>query len=159
MNLDYTRGRIDSTVYLHLLDPRKVTDLDTLTDYDRWATDHLRRLEAAIETIKQYRMDLMERAQYLVTVPSTWSIELHRRRTYRGKVEFYLQQIRTYPDGTQHTEQCTKYPGTQRHKALADYKAACKSHPGAPYVLDIATFWISQRALVSADPKGSLTEI
>lgn len=137
MRLDYTRGTIDHTKYIHLYDPRKTADMKTLQQYDDWARRDMIELEQEIETIKAYRLDLMERAQYLTAEPGTLSIELYRRRTYRGNVEYYLQFIRTYPDGTSDTEQNAMYPGSERHKAIADYKAACKSHPGAPCVLDI----------------------
>lgn len=137
MRLDYTRGTIDHTKYIHLYDPRKTADIGTLQNYDDWARRSIAELEQEIETIKSYRLDLMERAQYLTAEPGTLSIELHRRRTYRGNVEYYLQFVRTYPDGTSNTEQNTMYPGSERHKAIAAYKAACKAHPGAPCVLDI----------------------
>ena len=65
------------------------------------------------------------------------SIELHRRRTYRGSVEYYLQYNRTYPDGTSNTGETPVCAGEDRHKAIADYRAAFKAHPGAPCVLDI----------------------
>lgn len=137
MKLDYSRGTIDHTKYIRLYDPRKTTDIKTLRKYDDWARRDIAELEAEIETIQAYRLDLMERAQYLTAEPGTLSIELHRRRTYRGNVEYYLQFVRTYPDGTSRTEQNTMYSGKERNKAIADYRAACKDHPGAPCVLDI----------------------
>ncbi|MDY5594744.1 MAG: hypothetical protein SPF59_03690 [Oscillospiraceae bacterium] len=137
MKLDYSRGTIGHTKYIHLYDPRKTTDMKTLQKYDDWARRDIVELEAEIETIQAYRLDLMERAQYLTAEPGTLSIELHRRRTYRGSVEYYLQYNRTYPDGTSNTEQSTMYAGKDRRKAIADYRAACKAHPGAPCVLDI----------------------
>ncbi len=137
MRLDYKRGSIDHTKYIYLYDPRETTDMKTLQKYDDRARRDIAELEAEIETIKAYRLDLMERAQYLAAEPGTLSIELHRRRTYRGNVEYYLQFVRTYPDGTSRTEQNTMYSGKERSKAIADYRAACKAHPGAPCVLDI----------------------
>lgn len=138
MRLDYTRGNIDNSVYCTLYDPRKTSDPAYLEDYDRWARDALARLEQAQKQIQAYRLDLMERYNYLLQNPGTLSIELHRRKSYAtNRVEYYLTHVRTYPDGTTHTEIRQKYSGKERHKAIADFRAECKRHPGAPQVLDI----------------------
>ena len=137
MKLDYSRGMYEKTVHIYLHDPRRTPELKTLRQYDAWAVDTIDRLETALELIRAYRFDLMERAQFLTTAQNILSIELHRHRTYSGKVEYALQFVRTWPDGTSYTEQNTIYAGCDRHKALADFNAFCKSHPGAPTVLDI----------------------
>lgn len=136
MKLDYSRGMYEKTVHMYLHDPRHTPELKTLRQYDSWAVDYINRLKEMLEVLNDYRFDLMERAQYLATAQSTLSIELHRR-TYYGKIEYYLQLVRTLPDGTSYTEQSTQYHGSDRHKAIADFKVVCKAHPGAPTVLDI----------------------
>lgn len=137
MKLDYSRDMYEKTIYMHLHDPRRTPELKTLRQYDSWAVDYINRLKEMLEVLNDYRFDLMERAQYLATAQSTLSIELHRRRTYYGKIEYYLQLVRTLPDGTSYIEQSTQYHGSDRHKAIADFKVVCKAHPGAPTVLDI----------------------
>lgn len=137
MRLDYPRGSHDIRTNAYLFDPRSLSDLDRLRDRDRQALYDLKQLEAAIETIKAYRLDLMERAQYLAAETATLSIELHRRKQYQGNVTYTLELVRTYPDNTRRTESRKTYAGRDRHKAIADYNAALKSHPGAPCVLDI----------------------
>ena len=137
MKLDYSRGMYEKTVHMYLHDPRHTPELKTLRQYDSWAVDYINRLKEMLEVLNDYRFDLMERAQYLATAQSTLSIELHRSRTFYGKIEYYLQLVRTLPDGTSYIEHSTQYHGSDRHKAIADFKVVCKAHPGAPTVLDI----------------------
>lgn len=138
MRLEYRCGRIENNVYCTLQDPTRTSSKKYLEDYDRWAVNALKNLEAAKKRIELYRLDLMDRYNYLLQNPGTLSIELHRHKNrFIGKVEYYLTHVRTYPDGTSTTETSVKYEGRDRHKAIADFRADCKKHPGAPQVLDI----------------------
>lgn len=139
MRLDYNREShsYHNKIYISMYDPAGVTDLSDLRQRDRYALDQIADLQAAIDRLQAYRLDMADRAQFLATAAYTVSVELHRHRRYKGSVEFYLEIVRTYDDGTRQTENRTTYEGRDRHKAIADYKAACKAHPGAECVLDI----------------------
>ena len=111
--------------------------MDRLRILDEMTTREIERLQNELSALQAYRLDLMERAQYLSTASYTVSVELHRHKQYRGGVEYKLQIVRTYEDGTRNEDSRTIYTGKDRHKAISDYKSACKSHPGAETVLDI----------------------
>ena len=139
MRLDYNRESHNSRnkIYISMYDPAGVTDLSDLCQRDRWALDQIANLQAAIDRLQAYRLDMADRAQFLATAAYTVSIELHRHRAYQGGVTFQLETVRTYSDGTRHAESRTVFTGKERHKAIAAYKAACRAHPGAESVLDI----------------------
>lgn len=137
MRLDYQRGEYTKTLHIYYSDPSNVTNMDRLRVMDEMTTRAIERLQNELSALQAYRLDLMDRAQYLSTASYTVSVELHRHKRYCGGVEYNLQIVRTYEDGTRHEDSYTMYTGKERHKAIADYKAACKSHPGAETVLDI----------------------
>lgn len=137
MRLDYQRGEYTKTLHIYYSDPSNVTNMDRLRVLDEMTTRAIERLQNELSALQAYRLDLMDRAQYLSTASYTVSVELHRHKRYCGGVEYNLQIVRTYEDGTRNEDSHTMYTGKERHKAIADYKAACKSHPGAETVLDI----------------------
>ena len=139
MRLNYSieQNNYENTIYLDLHDPADVCNIETLRCRDRNAVNLLTRLQSAIDRLQAYRLDMADRAQFLATASYTVSVELHRHKRYCGGVEYNLQIVRTYEDGTRHEDSHTMYTGKERHKAIADYKAACKSHPGAETILDI----------------------
>ena len=137
MRLDYQRGEYAKTLHIYCRDLSTVTNMDRLRVLDEMTVREIERLQNELSALQAYRLDLMDRAQYLSTASYTVSVELHRHKQYCGGVEYNLQIVRTYADGTRHEDSLTMYTGKERHKAIADYKAACKSHPGAETVLDI----------------------
>ena len=137
MRLDYQRGEYAKTLHIYCRDPSTETSLKRLRDMDDMTARAIERLQNELTALQAYRLDLMDRAQYLATASYTVSVELHRHKLYCGGVEYKLQIVRTYEDGTRHEDNRTIYTGKDRHKAISDYKSACKSHPGAETVLDI----------------------
>lgn len=141
MKLDYDRGTHEIRLLSYLWDPNQVTDLEKLREYDNDAQKTIERLQAIIQRVNNYREDLQERAAYLIATPAELKIELKREHRYfygeHDRIFYFLTIYRTYPDGTKTVIENHKYPGKERHKAIADYKAACKAHPGAPHTMDI----------------------
>ena len=137
MRLDYQRGEYTKTFHIYCADPSAEASLKRLRILDDMAVREIERLQNELSALQAYRLDLMDRAQYLSTASYTVSVELHRHKRYCGGVEYNLQIVRTYEDGTRHEDSSTIYTGKERYKAISDYKAACKSHPGAETVLDI----------------------
>lgn len=136
MRLDYQRGEYTKTFHIYCADHSTEASLKRLRILDDMAVREIERLQNELSALQAYRLDLMDRAQYLSTASYTVSVELHRHK-YCSGVEYKLQIVRTYEDGTRHEDNRTMYSGKDRHKAISDYKAACKSHPGAETVLDI----------------------
>ena len=137
MRLDYQRGEYAKTLHIYCRDPSTETSLKRLRDMDDMTARAIERLQNELSALQAYRLDLMDRAQYLSTASYTVSVELHRHKQYCGGVYDSLKVDRNETSRAQHEDSLTRYTGKERHKAIADYKAACKSHPGAETVLDI----------------------
>lgn len=135
--MEYRNGSYDSTVYLHFFDPKSITDIKELSRRDARALDDIERLQEEIEKIKAYRLELMQRCQYLSENPGKLIIKLNRHKCYYGNVEYYLIRERIFPDGSSRDEYREKYPGKERHQAIKDFKAMCKAFPGAENEMDI----------------------
>lgn len=96
-------------------------------------------MEEALEALRGYRQALAERYAVLATMPYTIRLDLKRDKGwYDKRVTYTLRLVRVYEDGHEDTEQETKYPGTERRQALADFEAEKKKRPGITAVLDIA---------------------
>ena len=134
--IEYYRDCLTLRNDVYLIKPDHYTELSRLREADRNALHYIERLQKSIDTLKEYRAELMERAQFLAFSTPALSVELHRHR-YDKSISYELQIVETFPDGSRRNQSRTTYAGKERHKAIADYKAACKAHPGAPCVLDI----------------------
>ena len=106
---------------------------------DECAAQLIQECQAAIAQLTAYRISLAERYGFLSSSPSVPVIRLERiRNTYENKVYYHLRFLRRFlEDGTEVEERKEKYPGTERQKAIADYKAYIKAHPGITAEMDI----------------------
>lgn len=122
-----------------LIRPDALDELDRVQYYDKSAAETIKRLQYHIELLTAYRLSLAERYNYLATSPTIPVVRLKRHRNYDGKVFYYLQTFRrNINDSREVMEESKKYTGTERHRAIADYKAYLKSHPGIIAEMDIA---------------------
>lgn len=125
-----TDGEIRITRYLTRAD--QLNRPADIKRYDENALYTIAELEKTIETLKAYRLSLAERYNYLSTTPTVPVVRLERHRgRYDNKVYYYLQTFRRMiDDGAEVKESEVKYSGTDRRKALADFNAYVKAHPG-----------------------------
>ena len=116
-------------------------DLDTtarVKDYDQTAERTIQELEEKIRQLKVYRIALAERYNYLATAPTAPVVRLTRRKTYEGKVFYYLTIYeRNLLDGKEVKTNSTTFPGKERHKAIAAYNDYVQAHPGITAEMDI----------------------
>ena len=116
-------------------------DLDTtarVKDYDQTAERTIQELEEKIRQLKVYRIALAERYNYLATAPTVPVVRLTRRKTYEGKVFYYLEVYsRNLLDGKEVKASSTTFPGKERHKAIAAYNDYVQAHPGIAAEMDI----------------------
>lgn len=107
--------------------------------FDESATRLIQECEETIAQLKAYRISLAERYSFLATSPSVPVVRLERiRNSYDSKVYYHLLTLRRFlDDGTEVEESREKYPGSERWKAIADYKAYVKFHPGIAAEMDI----------------------
>lgn len=106
---------------------------------DRWISEYISRMEQEIKLMQEFRQINFQRMQQIFASPWQMKILLKRERHYDGKVFYFLQEWKVYEDSTIRPQQLSsqKYPGTDRHKAIADFKAYQKSHPGILAEMDI----------------------
>lgn len=112
--------------------------VDRIKSYDNSAARTIAEMETAIETLKAYRETLQERYNFLSTAPYNTVIRLRREKRWKGSVTFHLETIRRYIGGDLEViEKDDRFPGNERHKAIAAYKAYIKAHPGISAEMDI----------------------
>ena len=130
----------DVRMSIHVIHPDALNELDKVLYYDNKAVDTIKEFECKIEQLKAYRIALSERYNYLATAPTQPVVRLKReRRYYENKVYYFLVTYsRNMLDGSEVQTSSTKYTGQERHKAISDYKAYIKSHPGIIAEMNIA---------------------
>lgn len=116
-----------------------INETDRIQSHDESAARMIRECQAVISRLTAYRLSLAERYNYLSVAPSIPVVRLERdKNSYDGKVYYYLRILRRFlDDKTEVEERREKYPGAERHKAIADYKAYMKAHPGITAEMDI----------------------
>ncbi|MGO5113631.1 hypothetical protein ACTQ33_01140 [Candidatus Avoscillospira sp. LCP25S3_F1] len=127
---------LDSRCYV--ADPDKQNDLKTIQWLDKQAAAYIEQYAATLARVQEYRAALAARYAELVSMPYRMQLELTRHKQYQGPVTYWLRLNRVYADGHVEHEQETKYPGTERHKAIAEFERMKKQRPGIEAVKDIA---------------------
>lgn len=112
--------------------PANILDPDDIPKHANRAAEMIAQCQRMIEHMQLYQIALAEKFNELQTAPSIPVVRLERyKSSYTNKVTFYLRTFRRYVEtGEQYETSCTTYPGTERRKAIADYEAYCKAHPG-----------------------------
>lgn len=138
--MDYNpQGERSVQVWLHFSDPRRRSDVQQLRISDSTAAKEIERLQGLIDDLKQYRLEMADRAAYLLTAQPVRSAELKRRRDAWGKKIYYdFTEWDAFPDGTRQRVSRTTYDGADRHKAIADAKEYQKTHTGVKVAFEIA---------------------
>ena len=79
--MDYNpQGERSVQIWLYFSDPRRKSDVQQLRTNDNIAAKEIERLQGLIEDLKQYRLEMADRAAYLLTAQPVRSAELKRRR-------------------------------------------------------------------------------
>lgn len=122
----------------YLLRPDQLDTTARVKDYDQTAERTIQELKEKIRQLQVYRIALAERYNYLATAPTAPIVRLTRRKTYEGKVFYYLTIYeRNLLDGKEVKTNSTTFPGKERHKAIAAYNDYVKGHPGIAAEMDI----------------------
>lgn len=120
--------------YLYLVDPESLTTLSQCQQQDERISRYISDLESELEILRNLRSQNFSRMQHLFSLPWVPKVELLREKHYYGdgKVYYYLIHWKVYLDSTTPPEQISsqKYPGTDRRRAISDFNAYVKSHPG-----------------------------
>lgn len=116
------------TIREYLLDPSRIDELDKVKRYDKSASDAIKRMEKAIETLTIYRIALCERYNFISTAPKEQIIKLKREK--RDSVTYYLMKIeKNLEDGHEVIVENKRYSGKERSQAFADYNSYINTHP------------------------------
>lgn len=138
----YSRYGIQTNEYNHEVwiygrRPADIYKLDVLQDEDKRSADKIAELESLIDCLKQHRQAIAARYQELSTAPTVPVITLKLTKTSYNGIRYTLTEYRQYLDGTRTEISHTTYSGKERHKAIADFNAAVKAHPGITAEMDI----------------------
>lgn len=138
MKLKFDRQIAEYHLYIHMTDPIKQVDLNRLHYEDKQAQDKIKSLQGYINLLQQYRLDMAERAAYLIREKPIHRAELIRKKNYySNKVFYYLNLYSCYPDGSERMETICTYPGTERAKAIREFKEYQRTHSGTECKMDI----------------------
>lgn len=131
----------NETRHIYLPNPDKLHTMKDLTYHGSQAASYAAEFKAMAETMEAYQSLIYDRVRALTQAQYHMEIHLIReRRYYRdNKVFYYLEERKVYdtPGIEPETVRRTAYPGTERRKAIADFEAYQKSHPGIIAVKDI----------------------
>lgn len=119
--------------YIYLPSPATMDNMAQLTYYGQSIAQQVKVLHAAIETLEAYQQLLYDRAQEIVSAQWHLELRLEREKDYANKkVTYRLRLLKTYEVEGIHPElrEETTFPGQERHKAIAAFKAEQKKHPG-----------------------------
>ena len=133
----WNRGHADIRIIGGLMSPESVSDTKSVQFYDHCAAELIQRMERLSEQLKDYRTAMAARYAELASMPYRMQLELKRHKQYQGPVTYWLRLNRVYEDGHTEVEQETRYPGTERHKALKAFEAMKKQRPGIDVIKDI----------------------
>ena len=126
------------TVRDYLIKPDTIYDCDRLLRDDKEAQKTIEALENAIEKMNIYRLAIAEQYNKLQTAPVKKIVRLERKKdTYNNKVFYWLLTIDKYEDGHEEQTSSVKYLGTDRMKAINDFKQYQKEHPGISASMNI----------------------
>lgn len=129
----YTTTKDGVTEYhmtTYTYEPKSYTTGADLLAADLRAAEDIAQLTHYITALKKYRKSLAERMEQLATMGFYTKCELRRERQWRdSKVFYYIIISMVFDDGTEQITESTKYIGTERNKALADYESIRKANP------------------------------
>lgn len=112
--------------------------MENIEYYDKTAARIIAECEAMAENMRHYRRELTARYNSLVTMSYRRVIKLQRYVNYNNAVTYYIRFSTIYEDGTKEETATERYPGKERHKALARFAELKKQYSGAEFEQDIA---------------------
>lgn len=125
----------------YISNPQGFNKLSDCTWADGMARRDIADLEGVIKKLKDYRVQVAERAALLETAPYTLRLSIIRRKSWStDRVIYTITISRVYIDETINPLDVLHetYPGKERHKALARFNELKKQYAGIDTVVDIA---------------------
>ena len=135
--------KYERRIWLVHTHPDNLHTLKDISMADAGAAADMEELNEILTNLAAYRQALCERYNAVATAPKAPVVRLRRHRSpgWRrepSKVFYYLETFeRNLNDGAEVKTSSTTYPGTERRKAIADFQAYVKAHPGIESEMDI----------------------
>ena len=124
----------ETRVYIHAMNPGKLTTPEDIAYRDKRAAEDIAQLERIIEDLKDYRTALAARYGELETMPYTRQLKLERHPHWKGHIEYIITITRSYNDKTNVEELREVYAGKDRKQAFTRTQELLKQYPGIPYI-------------------------
>ena len=111
---------------------KDVSNIKTLQDDDRRAADYIKQNEENIATLKEYRRQLFDHVQKIVSSPEKLTLEIWRHANYKDNI-FYDVTLKNTIAGIKNPQTIISesYKGKQRFEAMARFKELQKQYPQA----------------------------
>lgn len=132
------RESAEQRVYIYAQHPRALKTPRDVAYRDGQAALDIKRLEALIDNLRDYRVALAQRYAELETMPYTRVLTLRRDPSYKGRITYWVTITRRLSDGTETDELREQFSGQERAKAFARFAALQKQYPGIASVQDTA---------------------
>lgn len=138
----FKNGRSEERLQVsrYLVAPETIHTTERAAYWGNIAAEAIEDCKDMIRKLERYQQMLFDRVQQIETAPYHHRVTLLRQRGfYDKKVTYHLivEKVRE-GDGIKPEEiQRSKYPGTERRQALADFETYKKAHPGIEAVKDI----------------------
>ena len=128
----------EQRIYIYVQQPRTLKTPHDVAWRDGQVSVEIKRLEAIIDDLRDYRVALAQRYAELETMPYARVLTLKRDPSYKGRITYWVTITRELTDGTKIDELREQYAGQDRAKAFARFAALQKQYPGIASVQDTA---------------------
>lgn len=111
---------------------KQISNIKTLQSYDRMAAGYIKQCEENIATLKEYREQLFDHVQKIVSSPEKLTLEIWRHSNYKDNI-FYDVTLKNTIDEIKNPQTIISesYKGKQRFEAMARFKELQKQYPQA----------------------------
>lgn len=117
----------------YLSRPDTLSTVESVEYYDKNAARIIAECEAMTEDMRRYRQKLTARYNSLATMNYKRVIKLQRYVNFNNAITYFIRFSTVYEDGTKEETATERYPGKERHKALARFAELKKQYPGAEF--------------------------
>ena len=129
---------MNETIYVYTQRAEKLSTVEEVAHCDKSAADKIAELQRYIDFLTEHRKRLTARYGELLTMGYTTELKLQRYCNYDNRKFYYLRTTLIYDDGSRTETETKRFPGTERHKAIAEFERLAKLHPDWKAIKDIA---------------------
>lgn len=133
----YCEDGAERTIHVYQSHPKQLYTEEGITHNMSRADADIERLEYIIAMLKAYKIELVDRYNYIVTSPTREKIKLQRIK--KTKVEYHIIFYTVnLVDGHETEKKRIKFSGTDRAAAIKEFEKLAKEHTNAITEKDIS---------------------